>query len=196
MKKLLSKLLTIQLVLLLVFSVGVTGIATADTNIKPTTITAVSKKSRTVKVGKEITLRVTANGDDDYLYWKIKKGKGVVKFDDNDRSDDDIDLIAKKAGTAKVICKIKGTNKKVTFTIKVKKAKKTSYITAKKAKSIAFKDANVKSSKVYNLTCKREKDDGKMIYDIDFDAGKYEYDYEINAKTGKIIEKSKERIDD
>lgn len=193
MKKLFTKLLTLSLVTALALSLG--GTVSAGYNVMPTKIEPVSKKSRTVKKGKVIELKVLADGDDDYLYWTITKGKGVVKFNDNDRSDDDIELIAKKAGTAKVVCKIKGTNKKVTFKVKVKKTAKSKYITAKKAKNIAYKDAGVKASAVYSLVCKRDNDDGRVIYDIDFNAGNYEYDYEINAKSGKIIEKDKDFID-
>lgn len=39
-------------------------------------------------------------------------------------------------------------------------------------------------------------DDGIKVYDVEFRTGSTEYDYEINAKTGKIIEFSSEPIDD
>ncbi|MBQ5590655.1 MAG: PepSY domain-containing protein [Clostridia bacterium] len=193
MKKILSVITALALTGLMVFSIGV--ISVADNDKKPTKITAISNKTRSVRVGNTIKLRVAANGDDDYLYWSIKSGKNYIQIADDDRSDDDIKIKGKKVGTAKIVCKVKGTKKKITFTINVKKAKKVNYITAAKAKSIAFKDAKVKAEKVKHLKVVREKDDGRMIYDIDFKAGKYEYDYEINAKTGKIIDKDKDFID-
>ncbi len=46
-----------------------------------------------------------------------------MRFDDDDRSDDEIELRARKKGTAKITCSIRGTKKKVTFTVKVREAK-------------------------------------------------------------------------
>lgn len=64
-----------------------------------------------------------------------------------------------------------------------------SYIGEKKAKAIALKDAKLKEAQVKFVTVKLDKDDGRMIYDVEFYKGNKEYDYEIDAKTGKIIEK-------
>lgn len=71
----------------------------------------------------------------------------------------------------------------------------TSYIGKTKAKSIAFKNAGVSSSKVRELEVEFDKDDGVASYEIDFKVGNKEYSYDINAKTGKIIDKEVE-IDD
>lgn len=102
--------------------------ANADENIKPKKISAIGKKTITVTAGKELELKVKMTpgyADDDYLHWKIISGSKYVSFDDYDRTDDELELRAKKAGTAKVRCTIKGTGKKVTFTVKVKAAPKT-----------------------------------------------------------------------
>ena len=193
MKKILSKILMLAMAVLIVSSVGV--FVSADYDVKPTKISRISKKVQNVKVGNEFKLKVKANGDDDYLYWKIVDGKNVVKIADDDRSDDDIELLGVKKGKAKVVCKIRGSKKKVVFEINVKKAPKSKYIKASKAKNIAFSNAGVKASKVSRVSCVRKKDDGRMIYDIEFSAGKYEYDYEIHAKSGKILERDKDFID-
>lgn len=37
-----------------------------------------------------------------------------------------------------------------------------------------------------------DRDDMVVHYDVEFVAGKYEYEYEINAETGKIIAFDKE----
>lgn len=117
-------LLLLPLILVTLFFAA--GSANADDDhIKPKKITAIGNKTITVTVGQEFDLKVRTtptNADDDYLRWKIVKGSKYVKFEDNDRSDDEIELIAQKTGTAKVRCTIKGTNKKVTFTVKVKAA--------------------------------------------------------------------------
>ncbi|HCT92374.1 MAG TPA: hypothetical protein DF613_13515 [Lachnospiraceae bacterium] len=113
-------------VLAVVLTAAVFGLPVkADYEPKPTSVKAVGSKTRTVKQGQEFELKVRTNprnADDDYLRWSIVKGKGVVRFEDSDRDGDDIDLVAVKAGTAKVRCKISGSNKSVTFTIKVKKS--------------------------------------------------------------------------
>lgn len=69
-------------------------------------------------------------------------------------------------------------------------------ITADKATSIALSHAGVKAADAARLTCRKETDDGVAVYDVEFRAGGYEYEYEINAKTGKIREHDKERIGD
>ena len=79
----------------------------------------------------------------------------------------------------------------------VKKSTSTSkYIGIKSAKSIALKHAKLKNSKVTFTKAKLTTDYGVKIYDIEFNTEDTEYDYEINAKTGKIIEFSSEPLDD
>lgn len=63
-----------------------------------------------------------------------------------------------------------------------------SQITLKKAKKIALKHAGYKSSEVTFSKAKLDHDDGNSVYDIEFYNGSKEYDYEIDAKTGKILE--------
>ena len=65
-----------------------------------------------------------------------------------------------------------------------------------KAKQVAFDHAGVKSSDAKNVKCELDRDDGTVHYDVDFDANGYEYDYEINAATGKVLKSEKERSDD
>lgn len=62
-------------------------------------------------------------------------------------------------------------------------------ISAEKAKSIALADAGLKESQVTISKIKYEWDDGIQIYDVEFYQGYMEYEYEINATTGVIIEK-------
>ena len=42
------------------------------------------------------------------------------------------------------------------------------------------------------LKAELDKEDGIMVYEVEFRYGHYEYDYEINAKTGAIIDYEKE----
>ena len=84
--------------------------------------------------------------------------------------------------------------KKLKTAVKVTKSSK--YIGVASAKSIALKHAKLKSSKVIFTKAKLTTDDGIKVYDVEFRTGSTEYDYEINAKTGRIIEFSSEPIDE
>lgn len=68
-------------------------------------------------------------------------------------------------------------------------ASKSKYISVDEAKKIVFDDSKVNSSSVINLEIEYDYDDGVMVYDIEFISNNIEYDYEIDAKTGKILEK-------
>ena len=94
----------------------------------------------------------------------------------------------KKATTNKQTTKATTKSKVKTST---KKAAKD--IGVEKAKSIALKDAGV--SNVKFTKAKVDYENGVKVYDIEFRKGNKEYDYEIDAKTGKIREKSSE-VDD
>ena len=69
------------------------------------------------------------------------------------------------------------------------------YIGVDKAKTIALKDAGVSSSSATFTKAKLDRDDGYYLYDIEFYAGDMEYEYEINALTGDILERDRERMD-
>jgi uncharacterized membrane protein YkoI len=65
----------------------------------------------------------------------------------------------------------------------------TDYIGAEKAKAIALADAGLKATEVKFARAKLEFDDGIYEYDIEFYKGSTEYDYSVDALTGKILEK-------
>ncbi len=65
------------------------------------------------------------------------------------------------------------------------------YITSNEAKNIALNHANVKNPQ--NLEVELDKEDNE--YSVEFKYNGYEYEYEINATTGKIKSSSKERDD-
>lgn len=67
-------------------------------------------------------------------------------------------------------------------------------ISVDKAKSIALANAGQKAGNVTFSKAKLEKDDGRLIYDIEFYVpGQTEYDYEIDALTGTILDAESER---
>lgn len=61
-------------------------------------------------------------------------------------------------------------------------------ISADKAKEIAFRHAQVNESDVRDLEIERDEDDGYIIYEIDFKVGNDEYEYVIDAESGKVLE--------
>ena len=64
------------------------------------------------------------------------------------------------------------------------------------AKEIVLKDAGVSEKDISGIRIKLEKDDGIWQYEVDFYAGDKEYDYNIDADTGKILSKDMEIDDD
>ena len=65
-------------------------------------------------------------------------------------------------------------------------------ISVETAKSNALARAGLNASNVTFIKAKLERDDGRQIYDIDFISGIYEYEVEIDALSGKVIDFSRE----
>lgn len=61
-------------------------------------------------------------------------------------------------------------------------------ITMDRAKEIALKHAGVSASDVTFTKTKLDEDDGRLIYEIDFHLGRVEYEYDIDATTGVILD--------
>lgn len=66
-------------------------------------------------------------------------------------------------------------------------------ITLDEAKKIAFKDAGVDETKVTELETDIDREGSRRYYEIDFKADGYEYEYEIDIESGKILKKDRER---
>ena len=60
------------------------------------------------------------------------------------------------------------------------------YIGQEKAKQLAYQHAGVQSADYTEIEL--DCDDGVMVYDVEFYANGREYDYEINARTGEVLE--------
>ena len=56
--------------------------------------------------------------------------------------------------------------------------------------------ASLSYDEITSLKTELDWDDGMMVYEVEFHAGGYEYEYEINAKTGDILKSEKERDND
>ncbi len=66
-------------------------------------------------------------------------------------------------------------------------------ISAENAKQIALKSAGLSQSQVTQLKAELDRDGSKVIYEVEFKASGYEYEYEIDASSGAIIKSEKER---
>lgn len=122
MKRKISILLSLSLILTLTLS----SVAYADYDPKPTNIVKLSATSKTVEVGNKFELYAFTSPydcEDNYLVWNTSNNK-VVAFEDYDRTGDEMDFVAKKAGTATITCIISGTNIKKTCKITVTSAGK------------------------------------------------------------------------
>lgn len=63
-----------------------------------------------------------------------------------------------------------------------------------KAKEIALQDAGVSESDISRFQSSKDRDDGKILYEIQFASDDTEYEYEINAKDGEILNYSTESL--
>ncbi len=68
-------------------------------------------------------------------------------------------------------------------------------ITAAQAKEIALSHAGVSASEVRGFEIEKDIEKGRAVYEIEFSLGRVEYEYEIDALTGKVTKFDKE-IDD
>lgn len=70
------------------------------------------------------------------------------------------------------------------------------YISVAKAKEAALKHAGMSAAAVTFSKAKMAKDDGKVKYEIEFYDSENEYEYEIDARTGKVLDSSVESVFD
>lgn len=118
-----KKLLVYVVAVAMVFTVIGFNPAEASAALGYNKIAKVGSSTRTVNAGKYFELEVKKGSSvkDSNLYWYVGNS-GIVKVVDDDRSDEEIELKAVKAGTTKVYCKNKLTGGKIIYTVTVKKA--------------------------------------------------------------------------
>lgn len=66
-------------------------------------------------------------------------------------------------------------------------------ITANDAKQAALKHAGLDESQISDVDVDLDRDNGKLIYEVDFNSGDTEYDYDIDAETGEVISADKSK---
>ncbi|MEG2429875.1 MAG: PepSY domain-containing protein, partial [Oscillospiraceae bacterium] len=65
------------------------------------------------------------------------------------------------------------------------------YIGKEKAESITLSHANVSKADAKKMDIELDCEKGVMVYDVDFDTTDFEYDYQIDAVTGQIVNSKK-----
>ncbi len=68
-------------------------------------------------------------------------------------------------------------------------------ISREQAKEIALNRAKLKDSDINNYRIELDRDDGVLVYEVDFNSGNTEYSYEIDANTGTIRERDRDIMD-
>ena len=56
-----------------------------------------------------------------------------------------------------------------------------------KAIKIALKKAGFKRSQVRKLKVEKDREHGHKVYEVEFHKGRYEYEYNIDRYTGKVV---------
>lgn len=129
------------------------------------------------------------------LHAELERDDGITIYDvdfykDNKEFDYEID-----ATTGKIRKPIKKESTTTTGSSASSSSSATKNITKDEAISKALSHAGLKKSEVSRLKAELDKDDGVSVYEIDFETPQWEYEYEINAKTGKIRKAEKDRND-
>lgn len=63
------------------------------------------------------------------------------------------------------------------------------------AKNAAFEHAKVKASDAWDVEVDLDTENGKLVYEVSFNVDRYDYEYEIDAYSGKVLRSEKE-LDD
>ena len=75
-------------------------------------------------------------------------------------------------------------------------ASAAAYIGEQAARKAAFDHAGVNAANASETKCELDWENGIMVYEVDFDADGFEYEYDINAETGAVIKSDREKDDD
>lgn len=140
-------------------------------------------KQSTVKKNKQSSVKKTENK----VTAKAGKEKEPTKSSPKNGSKSTKSVVTKpKDSTSNTTNTTKKTTEKNSNSSTNKS--KSPYIGSDTAKNIALKHAGVSTAKAVFSKAKLEEDDGVMYYQVEFSSGSYEYEYDIAAKTGKIID--------
>lgn len=137
-----------------------------------------------------VFVRVKLERDDGRYVYEVEFYSGNTEYDyEIDAISGDILEHDREIENYKIPAKNKKSNKSV------KQAETGDYIGEAEAKEIALSKAGLSESQVRKIEVKLDREDGKMVYEVDFKSGRMEYEYEIDAISGEIL-KSDVEYDD
>ena len=105
--------------------------------------------------------------------FEIDAGSGTILSQDSDA-----EYAAVSTGSSASAASASGTASSTSGTADIGEAK---------ARSIALSHAGISESSASYIYAKKDRDDGRWVYDVEFWAGNKEYDYEILASDGTIL---------
>lgn len=187
-----KKMKKLLLVALCMCAIAIPNSSVFADDVKPQKVTKITSSVKNITVGTTFELKARlspVDADEDMLVWSIVGNKGIIRFDDDDRNDDEVEFKALKAGTTKVRCAIRGKGKKYakTFTITVKKANYNISRVGKKNVTVELgDDFELEVKKTSALKDKYVKWSIKNTKIVDFDDDRYGDEVELEArKIGK-----------
>lgn len=68
-------------------------------------------------------------------------------------------------------------------------------LTPDEALTIALEQAGVTRDSIRDVENHLDRENGVLVYEIDFEAEGTEYSYDVNAETGAVTERERERVD-
>lgn len=74
-------------------------------------------------------------------------------------------------------------------------ASEKGYIGSDAAKAAALAHCNLTEAEIANLQIDMDLEDGVMVYEVEFDTQQWEYEYDIDAKTGNVLHADRESKD-
>ncbi len=153
----------------------VMGTSTALAEISPDQAKEIALKHAGVNPNEATMLKIEKDFDDGITEYEIEFWKNGTEYDYTINAD-----------TGKII-KNKQEMKHRNNAMH-NQQNQNQYIGEQKAADIALKHANLTEKQTRRLHCTQKFDDGRQIYDVKFWKEYTEYEYEIDALTGEIIE--------
>ncbi len=182
-----KKLLVIALSLVLALALSACGTDTPADTSSPSALaglaTVIEIEAKTeafnhaaIKETDVTGLKIELDNDDGILSYEIEFFVGTDKYE--------YDINAKTGEILKA-----EKNDKV-----VLGATDTNLVGEESAKAIALNHAALKAENITRYKIELDKDDGVLSYEIEFFVGTDEYEYDIDAKTGKILTAEKNDV--
>lgn len=87
---------------------------------------------------------------------------------------------------------VKENKPEVPLSDPTKAAKADVKVSKEEAKKVVLAHADLSEADVKFYKAELDRERVGLVYEVEFDAGKYEYDYEVDAETGKVLKAEKE----